>query len=104
MPGSDSSFRRVRAGVRIHVLALVVVNVTFMLCLNCYSCRIRCKHWTHDCVGLMFKHRFAFVSNSGSSKTLFSYLVSHLKEKIYFHPMFVIIHVILLTASISILS
>ena len=47
MPGSDSSCRRVRAGVRIHVSTLVGVNVTFMLCLNLYLCQIRCKVGIH---------------------------------------------------------
>ena len=53
MPGSDYSLRKVRAGVIIHDLAFVRANVTLMLCLNLYLCRIRCKVGIRVRVGLM---------------------------------------------------
>ena len=72
IPGSDSSCRRVRAGVRIHVLALVGVNVTFMLCLNYirvgFGVRLEfnsCLCWNHDY--LYSNTNLRSCKNSGSS-------------------------------------
>ena len=80
-------YRTVRAGVRIRVLALIRVHVTFMLCLDLYSLRISFK------VGVRFLAERKIASDLCSNTDLRScqiqapfrlfsvYLVSLLNEK-----------------------